>query len=191
MRIKSALVGSFLLLGVAAPGFAQQGPGNGCTPAGVWYGGSVVAYKLTVVPLVPAGHYTVTFEGMYTNSVMKTTYSGEVEKKGDVYEGSLLALTTQNPDFLTPPPYEEMPDLVAGWMSLRMDDCNNMTNTMPFLGLYSGAGIWQPGPVWINAKKPMIDPPDLDLLVILTGGYPVVESYRRLPNNVSPSLLHK
>jgi len=84
-----------------------------------------------------------------------------------------------------------MPDLVAGWMSLRMDDCNNMTNTMPFLGLYSGAGIWQPGPVWVNAKKPMIDPPDLDLLVILTGGYPVVESYRRLPNNVSPSLLHK
>ncbi len=128
-----------MLLGLAAPGFAQQGAGNGCTPAGVWYGGSVVAYKLTVVPLVPAGHYTVTFEGMYTNSVMKTTYSGEVEKKGDVYEGSLMALTTQNPDFLTPPPYGEMPDLIAAWMSLRMDDCNNMTNTMPFLGLYVGS----------------------------------------------------
>jgi len=192
MRIKSALMGSFLLLGVAAHGFAQQGAGNSCTPAGVWYGGSVVAYKLTVVPLVPAGHYTVIFEGMYTNSAMKTTYSGQVEKKGDVYEGSLLALTTQNPAFLTSPPPNEMPDLVAAWMSLRMDDCNNMTNTMPFLGLYGGAGIWQPGgPVWLNGKKPMIDPPDFDLLDFLTEGHPAVERYRRLPNNVNRSLLHK
>ena len=191
MRIKSALMGSFLLLSVAAPGFAQQGAGNGCTPAGVWYGGSVVAYKLTVVPQVPAGRYTVAFEGMYTNSVMRTTYSGEVEKKGDVFEGSLLALSTQNTDFVTlPPPYGEMPDLLAGWMSLRMVDCNNMTNTMPFFGLYFGAGTWLPGPIWAG-KKPMVDAPNLDLLDILNAGHPVVESYRRLPNSVNPSLLHK
>jgi hypothetical protein len=193
MRVKSALVGSVLFLGVAAPGFAQQGVGNGCTPAGVWYGGSVVSYQLTIVPAVPAGEYTVFFEGMYKTSVMNTTYSGRVVKKGDVYEGSIMQLITQDDAFLDPPPIFKMPDLNVAWISIRMPDCNSLTNTIPFFGLYLASGIWDatPGIVWLNTKVPLKDAPDVDLLNILSGGHPVLETYHRLSSTVSPSLLHK
>ncbi len=186
-----------LLMMLTTSSFAQQGKGNGCSLAGVWYGGSAVSYLMTVTPAGPAGHYTVVFEGAYKNAVLNTTFSMTLENKGSKYEGSGLQLTTQDPAFLNPPPLPTMPDLVAGWFSMELVNCNTIRNTIPFLGYYFGAGIWQPGSEtsgvnWISGGKvPMIDPPDMDLIPILTGGStPIVESYHRLPTKVNPALLH-
>ncbi|MGE5361456.1 MAG: hypothetical protein ACM3NQ_20755 [Bacteroidales bacterium] len=190
--LRAAIV-VFVVL-AAAPGFAQQGVGNECTPAGTWYGGSLTAYQMTIVPSVPAGHYTVTFQPFYKNSVINVALTGTLEKKGDAYEGSILALTSQDPAFLNPPPAGTMPDLSAGWVSMRMADCNTINNVVPMYGLYFAASVWAPaigGPTWTNIKKPLIDPPDVDLLEVIAGGYPILETYKRLPNSVNPTLLHK
>jgi hypothetical protein len=37
----------------------------------------------------------------------------------------------------------------------------------------------------------MLDAPDVDLLDVITGGAPVVESYHRLVEGVNPKLLHQ
>jgi len=37
---------------------------HGCDISGAWYGGSVVAYHMTIIPASPAGHYIVFAEGM-------------------------------------------------------------------------------------------------------------------------------
>ena len=55
------------LVVAALPCLAQPGMGNDCTIAGTWYGGSVVAYQMTVTPTTPAGHYIVMAEPMYVN----------------------------------------------------------------------------------------------------------------------------
>lgn len=188
---RALLIASLLLL--PAPCLAQAGGGHKCNPAGAWYGGSVVAYQMTLVPAVPAGHYTVIFQGFYKNSVMSTLFTGDLVKKGKRYEGSVLGLSTQDPDFLSPPPVGKMPDLMVGWVSLEMLDCDTIRNTIPFFGLYVGAGIWAPGllgPVWTDAKVPMVSPPDVDMIDVLSGGWPLIEVYRRLPERVNPELLH-
>jgi hypothetical protein len=51
-----------LVLLANVPCLTQPGAGNDCTLAGTWYGGSVVAYQLTIVPSVPAGHYTISVQ---------------------------------------------------------------------------------------------------------------------------------
>lgn len=174
--------------------FAQQGMGNDCTLAGTWYGGSVTAYQLTVFPSTPAGHYTIMFQGIYKAAPINSVITGEVAKNGKVYEGSMLSLVGDD-SFVTQPPATQghMPDLEVGWVSMEMTDCNTIKNTIPFFGTYFGAGIWTPGaPNWVaNGKNPMIDEPDLDLLNIISGGAPIVETYHRLPNKVNPALLHK
>lgn len=194
-----------LIIGLAASVSAQQGKGNNCNITGTWYGGSVVAYKMTISQNVPGGTYTVVFEGMYKNSVMNTTYTTTLLRKGNRYEGSGLALVTQDPDFLNPPPIGKLPDILVGWFSMDLLDCNTIKNTIPFLGMYLGApipgvvpGIWQPGTPWsgiawvAGAKAPMIDPPDVDMIPILSGDVkPIVETYRKVPNKVNPTLLHR
>jgi hypothetical protein len=180
-----------VFLFVGSPCLAQQGPGSECTPAGSWYGGSVVAYQMTIVPSGPAGRYTVIFEGMYKNSVMNTQITGRLVRKGRFYEGSLLSLITADPDFLNPPPIGKMPDLTVGWTVLEMLDCHTIRNVIPFFGHYFAGNIWSPGITWaLPGKVPLWDPPDLDLLDILAGGHPIVETYRRLPETVNPALLH-
>lgn len=163
-----------------------------CDLSGSWYGGGGATYHMTVTPTFPLGHYIVLFEGMYKNSVMMTMFTGELVKKGNRYEGSGQALFTTDPAFLNPPPIGTMPDIVVGWMSMEMTDCNTVKNTFPFLGLYFAANIWKPGIEWITpGKVPLIDAPDVDLLDIETGGKPLVETYHRLLNTVNPNLLHK
>jgi hypothetical protein len=180
-----------LLLCGASLAFAQQGKGNECTPAGVWYGGSVVAYHMTIIPNGPAGHYIAYAKGIYNDSVLNSEYTGEYVKNGRKYEGSLMRLATTDSDFLKPPPVGKMPDVYAGWTSLEMIDCNTLTNTIPFFGIYLAKNIWQPGIVWmVSGKTPMLDPPDIDLLDVLVGGQPIVETYHRLPSRVNPTLLH-
>lgn len=134
-----------LLLSVTTGALAQQGKGNECTPAGVWYGGSAVAYHMTVIP---AGPYTVFAEGMYKDGVMTTSYWGALTKKNHKYEGSLMQLYTADPDFLNMPPIGKMPDIRAGWSSMEMLNCNTIKNTLPFFGLYLARNIWEPGVLW-------------------------------------------
>lgn len=198
MRIRKLQVLGTLILMAALPCVAQQGEGNDCTPAGTWYGGSVVAYFMTITPAGPAGHYAVTAQGMYKNSVLNTSYAGTIVKNGKKYEGPTMSLSTQDPSFLGLPPYTTLPDLSVGWVITEMMDCNTLQSTIPFLGLYSAASIWQPGTPWsgINwlakGKVPLDSPPDIDLIPVLTGDIkPIVETYHRVPETVNPELLHK
>lgn len=194
-----------LIVSLATGALAEQGKGNNCSITGTWYGGSTVAYKMTISENIPAETYTVVFEGMYKSSVMNTTYTTTLVRKGNRYEGSGLALITQDPDFLNPPPIGKLPDILVGWFSIDLLDCRTIRNTIPFLGMYFGAaipgvtlGIWQPGTPWsgiawvAGAKAPMIDPPDVDMIPVLTGDVkPIVETYRKVPNKVNPALLHQ
>lgn len=197
-RLLVVLAAMALLCSLEGIGSAQQGKGNACTPAGVWYGGSVVAYRITITPAEPAGHFAVLTEAMYKNSVMSTTWSGQIVKKGKMYEGSMSALSTQDPQYMNPPPFTALPDIAAGWFTFALKDCNTLQSIIPFLGLYAGAGIWEPGSPWTginwlsNGKTPLIDPPDVDLILFLTGDTkPIVETYHRVLNTVNPNLLHR
>jgi hypothetical protein len=163
-----------------------------CDLAGTWYGGSVVAYQMTIIPAAVPDHYTVFAQGMYKDGVMNTVYSGQVARKHNRYEGPLMQLSTSDPDFLNPPPIGKMPDITAVWSSMKLVDCNTVENRIPFFGVYFAANIWQPGVDWIApGKTPLLDAPDVDLLNVLAGGMPIVESYHRLLKGVNPSLLHK
>ena len=166
-------------------------PPRSCDLTGTWYGGSVVAYHMTVIPAVRPGHYTVFAQGMYKTSVMNTVYTGEVARKRNKYEGSLIQLSTSDPDFLNPPPIGKMPDITAAWASMELVDCNTIKNTIPFFGVYFAGDIWQPGVVWLTpGKVPFLDAPDVDLLDVLAGGMPIVETYHRVFRTVNPALLH-
>ncbi len=172
-RLSCIAIGAIvLMLSIAA--VAQQGKGTPCTPAGVWYGGSVVAYRMTITPMGPAGHYRVFTEGMYKNAVMTTMWSGQIEKHGKLYEGTISALNTQDLAYNGPPPFANLPDIAAGWFTFEL--------------LNAWTGIhWLP-----NAKVPMHDVPDVDLIPVLTGDLkPIIETYRRVSPTVNPSLLHK
>lgn len=195
MRTRVLILTVVLLAAVTS--MAQQGVANDCTPAGVWYGGSVVGYQMTITQTGPAGHYSITAQGMYKNSVMNTTYAGEVNKIGNHYEGGMMALMTQDPDFLNPPPIGKLADITAGWSIMEMVDCNTLKNTIPMFGLYVGAFIWQPavgpstgGIQWLNGKTPLLDRPDLDLVDVLAGGNPIIETYHRLPKAPNRTLFH-
>ena len=195
MRLR--LLGVLFIVIVSTGALAQQGKGD-CSIAGTWYGGSAVAYQMTVVQSGPAGHYTMWAEGMYKTSVLNTTYSGTLEKKGNQFVGSGVSLNTQNPEYLNPPPFQTLPDLTVGWFSMELTDCNTIKNTIPFLGTYFGIGIWLPGSPasgisWVpGGKIPLSDSPDLDMIPILTGDTkPIIETYHRLPTKVNPSLLHR
>jgi hypothetical protein len=184
------LVGGLLL---SASPLLAEGPPRSCDLTGTWYGGSIVAYHMTVVPAAKPGHFTVIAQGMYKDSVMNTVYTGQVAKKHDRYEGPLMQLSTSDDAFLGPPPLiGKMPDIIAGWTSMKLVDCNTIESRIPFFGLYAGSGIWEPGIVWkTDGKVPLVAAPDLDLLDFLNEGKPIKETYHRLLNTVNRDLLHK
>lgn len=142
---------------------------------------------------------------MYKDTVMNTMYAGVLVKNGKLFEGNGMSLTTRDPDFLKQPPIGKLPDITVGWFSIEKVDCNTLKNTIPFLGIYFGSpvpgtssGIWLPGTPWTginwipNAKIPLLDAPDVDLIPVLTGDVkPIVETYHRLPETVNPALLHR
>jgi hypothetical protein len=66
---------------VAVQCFAQKGIRDACTLAGTWFGGSVVAYQLTIVPDDPTVHYTIFFQGMYKAYALNTIVTGRIEKR--------------------------------------------------------------------------------------------------------------
>ena len=184
------------LVVAALPCLAQYGSViNNCTIEGTWYGGSTVAYQLTVIPSTPAGHYSFIFDPMYVDPQvpMAAKVTGELVKHGDVYEGSMFLLGGGNQP---PGPNYKMPDIIVGWNSMRLLDCNTIKNTIPFFGMYFGAGIWQPGTPWtginwLRGKVPLLDPPDVDMIPVLTGDVkPIVETYHRVSTTINPYLLH-
>ena len=202
MRKNFWIVLGIALLTLTIGAVAQQGPSE-CTLAGTWYGGSVVAYQMTITPALPSpviafgpylafgDTYIVHFDGMYKNAVLNTSYTGLLKKNGTRYEGMAMALVTNDPDFLKPPPIGKMPDLLVGMNSFELVDCNSIRNTMPFFGRYFAASIWNPGVEWLGVKTPLVDAPDVDMLNMLTGGQPVIETYHRLPQTINPHLLHR
>ncbi len=195
MRTRFWLFLSLVMIVISvATSSAQVGKGNECTPAGLWYGGGATPYKLTVTQTGPAGHYQAVFEPMYKNVVLNSTYTSLLEKKGDKYEGAGVILVSQNPNFVLQFPPPETPDIVVGWFSVELVDCNTIKNTIPFLGYYFGPPIWQlavGGVTWVSPSKvPLLDPPDIDLLVMTNGGAPEIESYRRIATKVNSALLH-
>ena len=76
-----------------------------------------------------------------------------------------------------------MPDINAGWLSMKLVGCNTVSNLI-FFGLYLSNSVWS------GQKTPMIDAPDVDLINGLNGGRPIVETYHRLPAKVNRALLH-
>ena len=111
----------FLLILTALTCVAQPGMGNDCTIAGTWYGGSVVAYQMTVTPTTPAGHYIVMAEPMYVNpqAPLAAKYTGQLIKKADVYEGSILSLSGDKSFINLPGTNPKMPDLEVGWETMQ------------------------------------------------------------------------
>ena len=83
-----------LLLSVSAAMAEPAHPPRHCDLTGTWYGGSIVAYQMTIVPAGTSGRYSVVAEGMYKNSVINTIYTGLVARKHDRYQGPLMQLTT-------------------------------------------------------------------------------------------------
>lgn len=179
-------VGFLITVGLSAQQLRSElRSGSDCGIAGTWYGGSVVAYQMTIIPTALPDHYTVYFEGMFTESAKNTINTGTLVKRGQYYEGSILQFTSTDPAFATaPPPLGVMPDINAGWVSMKLVDCNNISNIVPFFGTYFASTVWN------GQKTPMVDAPDVDLLDILAGGKPIVETYHRLPAKVNRELLH-
>ena len=137
---------------------------------------------------------------MYKTAVMTTTYTGTMSKNRDKYEGTWMSLMTQDPAYGGPPPYGNLPDVMAGMSPMELVDCNTIKHTVPFMGLYLGPLMWAPGTPWTGidwktgatVPKPLGTAPNVDMLLILTGDTkPVVETYRRLPSMVNPDLLPK
>ena len=156
-----------------------------CGIAGTWHGGSVVAYQMTIIPTVWPDHYTVYADPMFTNGAKNTLYTGTLVRRGQLYEGSLLQMTSKDPAFATSPPtLGLMPDINAGWVSMKLVGCNTISNSIPFFGLYLSNSVWT------GQKTPLIDAPDVDFLNVLNGGRPIVEMYHRLPAKVNRALLH-
>jgi len=195
-----ALLSCFFVV-AALPCLAQNGMGDNCTLAGTWYGGSVVAYQMTITPTTPAGHYIIMAEPMYVNpqAPLASKFTGQLVKRANVYEGSMLSLSGDK-SFIDLPPgtNSKMPDLEVGWSSMKLVDCNTIQNTIPFFGVYFGAGIWQPGTPWTgvqwtaSGKVPLRDAPDVDLIPILTGDVkPIFETYHRLTTTINPNFLHQ
>jgi len=165
--------------------------GNDCTIAGTWYGGSVVAYQMTVTPTTPAGHYIVMAEPMYVNpqAPLAAKYTGQLIKKADVYEGSILSLSGDK-SFINLPPgtNPKMPDLEVGWETMKTGGLQHNPEHH---------SVWQPGTPWTgvqwaaDGKVPLRDAPDIDLIPILTGDVkPILETYHRLTTTINPNFLH-
>jgi hypothetical protein len=184
-------VAAGLLLSASQVLAESDGPKRACDLAGTWYGGSIVAYHMTIIPAVARDHYTVFAEGMYKNSVMNTVYTGSVTKKHNRFEGPLMQLSTQDPAFLGPPEkIGATPDINAVWSLMKLVDCNTIQNTIPFFGIYFGGPIGESGIVWVPPGKiPLLDPPDFNLLIPITGGAPIRETYHRLLKTINPALL--
>ena len=179
----------FILVAISSfvsPCFAQQGQGNECTIAGNWIGGSVVAYQMTIIPINPSGHYMVLTQPGFTEGTLATMFTQTVVKHGDVYEGGGVQLYSENPAFASgPPTLFLMPDVHVLWSSMKLTDCNTLTTSIPFFGLYFADGIFS------GTTVPFVTPLDVDLVNVLNGGMPITESYRRLPTTKpAPELMH-
>jgi hypothetical protein len=187
-KISLAIAISLLLtIGASAQDRSSVAPpfGSDCGIAGTWYGGSVVAYQMTIIPTVWPDRYTVYSDPMFTDGTKNTLYTGTLVKRGQLYEGSLLQMTSNDPAFATfPPTLGLMPDINAGWVSMKLVGCNTVSSLIPFFGLYLSNSVWT------GQKTPMIDAPDVDLLNVLNGGKPIIETYHRLPATVNRALLH-
>ena len=168
MRLKLTLLPVLLLAISVLPVFA--GSGGRCSPEGTWYGGSTTKYVLTISPK-SGNSYSVTAQGAYslgiTGVVAHTSYSGEMIKIAPkTYLMRMISLLSYDSAL---PPAESAIEIDATSGPTVMTSCSTMTGTIDYFVAYFGWGA-----------EPFVDSPDLDLLAVLNGGEPIVETYRRI-----------
>lgn len=148
----------------------DAGVGNKCSPAGTWYGGAEggAKYLMTITPR-GGNRFTVIAQGGYSlegvGYVANTSFAGELAKTGPGrYLARMMAFLAT--DYGIPPAVAEI-DAASGTM--EMTSCTQLISTIDFFVAY-----FDP-----NAN-PFEDPYNLDLLQILHGGEPIVETYTRI-----------
>ncbi len=161
----------FALLIAAAmlvPAAVAQGFGKECTIAGTWYGGSEVKYLATITPIT-GERFSARFELVaslqYIPYSAWTSWSGEFRKAQVGYVGQSVSMYTTSPAF---PPSGDSYEVDAVRSSLEFIDCDNITITYDFYGIYLDLN-----------KVPFVDQPDLGGDIPAPG---MVESYHRVPN---------
>jgi hypothetical protein len=164
------VIGLMALVASAVP--VVGGTGNKCSPAGTWYGGSdATKYLMTISPR-GGNSYSVAVDGAYTLGGIgveaNTNYRGEMVKSGPrLYRGRMISILSYYGD---PPPTPISAleiDAVSGFMELT--SCHELTSTINYFVAYFGWGA-----------EPFVDEPDIDLLDLLNGGQPIVETYQRI-----------
>ncbi len=179
MRRKTVIV----LAGVLAGGIQclAQGLGNGCSPAGTWYGGqdNGAKYSLTIVPsgarlmLTPSPRvttvYTVVYQAAFKPKVqVLTRYTGEMANEGGTnYRSQIIAMVNQSDQPPGPDSPANSPEVWAIRERGSMVDCNTMKFEIDFFAVY----------LWASNKVPFQDPPDS---YRLAPGAVIQETYRRI-----------
>ena len=172
------------LAGLLAGGIQclAQGLGNGCTPAGTWYGGqdNGAKYLLTIVPsgvkwtVTPFPRlstvYTIVYQAAFKPRVpVLTQFSGEMVSEGlTTYRSQIIALVNQSDQPPGPDSPGNSPEVSAIREHGSMVDCNTMKFEIDFFATY----------LWASNKVPFQDPPDSSRLA---PGAIIQETYRRMP----------
>ena len=161
MRLRNAVL--FLVIVVlfsCLASFAQQN----CSISGTWYGGGSTnaKYLMTITPIRP-GRYSVVFTEGFTPAVAKlSTWSGEFNRMKHSLDFEGFSIALMNFDLSSPLAGGAAPDIWAVHSVLSMIDCDTVTNSLDFYGVYK----------W--GKIPFVDTPDSLRNV-------TIETYRRMP----------
>jgi hypothetical protein len=168
MHVRTLLVVVVLLL-ISVPAGFSQGIGKKCDVSGTWYGGSAdpLQYLWTITPIGAGRYQSLIQAGFYPPAGQKswTTWSGEITKiDGKSYESQEMSYWV----FEGSP----LPQVQIVHTDIELTDCNTLVSTIDLWAAYLSFTL---------EMTPFVDDPDLDLLLILNGGQPIIETYRRLP----------
>jgi hypothetical protein len=160
-----------------------QGIGNGCTPAGTWYGGKEngAKYLLTITPsgvrwtATPFPRLTTVYTVVYQAAFefkprvqVLTRYTGEMVSEGWTnFRGQIIAMVNQSDQPPGPDSPANSPEVWAIRERGSMVDCNTMKFEIDFFAVY----------LWASNKVPFQDPPDSSRLA---PGAVSQETYRRM-----------
>jgi len=170
MRVRFVLINIATFLLISVPVFSQ-GVGNKCDVSGTWYGGSAdqLQYLWTISPL-GAGRYQSTIQAGFnppTAPIRFTNWSGEIKQiKSRSYESQEMSYWVLDPD------PSSLPQVQIVHTNIELTDCNTLVSTIDLWAGYSS---------FTREMTPFVDDTDIPLLLIVNGGNPIVETYRRLP----------
>ncbi len=141
-----------------------------CSPVGTWYGGGDVKYLATITPIT-GDRFSAKFELVATPQTVGlsawTSWSGEFSKAAaGRYVVQYVSMYTNSTAF--PPPGDSY-ELDAVHGSMAFSDCDNITITYDFYGVYFDL-----------SNIPFVDQPAFGGDIPAPG---LVETYRRVPNS--------